>query len=243
MTTELEERSRKLIETLEELGVTGVSDTIEKDQRGNIAVRLGLGEKTVLNYLSDWRKAGYMGSTKTTGRGRPVEFKLLYDLDVIKKKASATLDIAKMGKEKRLDFQKEAEFFLDSFGKKVSYGRDWTEKKVREALKTDIPLPQVSFFQKETEVEPSLVQEKERDVFPISPISEVKGLNPEKKPVLSGLENTLRDTWKTGTTEDFKKLAQQKGDLNELETEAFVENLFEEGKIAYDPEGWLVWVR
>ena len=184
MTTELEERSRKLIETLEELGVTDVGDTIDKDQRGNLAVRLGLAEKTVLNYLSDWRKAGYMASTKTTGRGRPVEFKLLYDLDVIKKKASATLDIAKMGKEKRLDFQKEAEAFLDSFGKKVSYGRGWTEKKVRDALKLEkleMTHPQDSFFQKETEEEPSLVQEKEGDVFPISPISEVQGLNCEKK--------------------------------------------------------------
>jgi len=186
MTTELEERSRKLILTLEELGITAIGDPIDKDKRGDIAVRLGLSEKTVLNYLSDWRKAGYMGSTKTTGRGRPVEFKLLYDLDVIKKKASATLDIAKLGKEKCSDFQKEAESFLDSLRKKISYGRDWTEQKVRDALKreiSEVSLPQVSFFQKQSETEPSLVQKKEPPIFPISPISEVEGLNPENKPI------------------------------------------------------------
>jgi transposase len=184
MTTELEERSRKLISTLKELEVTKVGDAIDKDLRGDLAVRLGLSEKTVLNYLSEWRKAGYMGSTKTTGRGRPVEFKLLYNLDVIEKKAGATLDIAKMGKERCLDFQAETESFLDSLRKKISYGMGWTEQKIRNTLKLDVSIPWGNFFQKETEAEPSSIQETQETTFPISPISKVEGLNSEKKTFL-----------------------------------------------------------
>ena len=60
------------------------------------------------------------------------------------------------------------------------------------------------------------------------------------------LEDVLRNTWQTrthGTIDDLKKLAQQKGSLNNVESESFVNGLFEAGKIAYDPDGWLKWVK
>ena len=38
-------------------------------------------------------------------------------------------------------------------------------------------------------------------------------------------------------------LAHQKGSLNDVETESFVDGLFEAGKIAYDPDGWLEWLK
>jgi len=60
------------------------------------------------------------------------------------------------------------------------------------------------------------------------------------------LEDVLRNTWQTrthGTINDLKKVAQQKGILNDVETESFVNGLFEAGKIAYDPDGWLKWLK
>ena len=63
---------------------------------------------------------------------------------------------------------------------------------------------------------------------------------------LRDLVDVLRSNWQTrthGTIDDFKKLAQHKGGLNDVETESFVDGLFEAGKIAYDPDGWLKWVK
>jgi len=63
---------------------------------------------------------------------------------------------------------------------------------------------------------------------------------------LRDLEDVLRNNWQTrthGTIDDLKKVAQQKGSLNDVETESFVDGLFEAGKIAYDPDGWLKWLK
>ena len=63
---------------------------------------------------------------------------------------------------------------------------------------------------------------------------------------LRDLEDVLRKNWQTrthGTIDDLKKVAQQKGSLNDVETESFVNGLFEAGKIAYDPDGWLKWLK
>jgi hypothetical protein len=63
---------------------------------------------------------------------------------------------------------------------------------------------------------------------------------------LRDLVDVLRNTWQTrthGTINNLKKLAQQKGSLNDVETESFVDGLFEAGKIAYDPDGWLKWLK
>jgi hypothetical protein len=67
----------------------------------------------------------------------------------------------------------------------LSVVNTWTDQKVRDVLKREIlevSLPQVSFFQKETETEPSSVQETQEPVFPISPISKVQALDCQNKP-------------------------------------------------------------
>ncbi len=77
-------------------------------------------------------------------------------------------------------------------------------------------------------------------------MSKVKGLDSKKKPALGELENTLHNIWQNrrdGNMDDFKRLVQEKGKLNEVETESFVNSLFAADKIAYDPEGWLKWIR
>jgi len=70
----------------------------------------------------------------------------------------------------------------------------------------------------------------------------------QKRPngTLRDLEDVLRNTWQSrthGTIDDLKNLVQQKGGLNDVETESFVDSLFEAGKIAYDPDGWLKWLK
>jgi len=60
---------------------------------------------------------------------------------------------------------------------------------------------------------------------------------------LGELEKTLRDTWQTGTTEQFLELIHQKSNLDRVEANAIVVRLIDEGRMGYDPEGWLVWVR
>jgi len=62
------------------------------------------------------------------------------------------------------------------------------------------------------------------------------------KPSLAKLEQQLSTSWSKGTIDNFTKLAQHKGELSKAEAERFVEDLFDKGRVMYDPEGWLVWV-
>jgi len=64
-----------------------------------------------------------------------------------------------------------------------------------------------------------------------------------KKQSLRELEELLRSTWQKGTTEEFIELIHQKSDLDRLEANEFVAKLIGEGKIAYDPEGLLKWIK
>jgi len=63
-----------------------------------------------------------------------------------------------------------------------------------------------------------------------------------RRPTLRELEEVLRSTRQKGTTEEFVELVQQKSDLNKVEANTYVAKLTEEGKLAYDPEGWLKWI-
>lgn len=64
-----------------------------------------------------------------------------------------------------------------------------------------------------------------------------------KKQSLRELEELLHSTWQKGTTEEFIELIHQKSDLDKVEANEFVAKLIDEGKIAYDPEGWLKWTK
>jgi len=85
-----------------------------------------------------------------------------------------------------------------------------------------------------SEICPSKSETKPKESFK----SETK----DAKAPLAELEDELRDCWHKGAIDSFKKLVQTKGVLSKVEAEQFAEQLFEQGKVAYDPEGWLVWV-
>jgi len=248
MTTELEERSRRLIEKLGELKITGKGESINIDDRAKMAVELGLSEDTVRRYFKEWAKAGYMVAKREEGRGKPLVFQLTYDLDAIKEKTGVSFSIDKIPIKKRLEFQRETESFLDSFATKISYGRGWTEQKVREALKTEMPLPWENSVGKEVNQETSVASEKQPLTIGFSSIPKVEGLDSEKKPISKTLTTQemlilLRSSWRKGTNEQFEELAVKVGNLSEDEANHFREALMDQGLLAYDSEGWLVWVR
>ncbi len=181
MTTELEQRTRRLLDAFEHRNLDKDS-FVDVEEREKIAIHLGLSERTVLLYLKQWSKAGFMSETRTAGKGRPIEFKLLYDLETIKQKTLRTSAISQIALEKRLDFQKEAEAFLDSLQKKVSYGKGWTEAKVREALEIRDALPSATFFRRRTNEEPSPKTENNAGSSSISPTTEIRSITPLENP-------------------------------------------------------------
>jgi len=121
MSLGLEKRVRGLLEKLEELEITQVGDTIEKEHREQIARELGKSEDTIRRYLNSWVKAGYL--SKTGGRGRQtVTYTLLYDLEEIKRREAGVLEelkedrlIEKMEKEKK-EFLKKLSSFTAEVG-------------------------------------------------------------------------------------------------------------------------------
>ncbi|RLI17879.1 hypothetical protein DRO54_10880, partial [Candidatus Bathyarchaeota archaeon] len=115
MSLELEKRARLLIKNLEELNITQTGNTIGKEEREQLARMMGKSEDTIRRYLNSWVKAGYL--SKTGGRGRPVTFTLLYDLEEIKRRVSNVLK--KLEKDDLIEeMKKEKEQFiknLDTF--------------------------------------------------------------------------------------------------------------------------------
>lgn len=65
----------------------------------------------------------------------------------------------------------------------------------------------------------------------------------ETKLSIFNLEETLRKSWQKGTTEQFYELIHQKSFLDKAEAARLVTSLIDQGKLAYDPEGWLVWTK
>lgn len=53
----------------------------------------------------------------------------------------------------------------------------------------------------------------------------------------------LRSSWQKGTCEEFEELTMKSGNLSRDVAYKFREKLEDEGFLAYDSEGWLVWVR
>ena len=65
----------------------------------------------------------------------------------------------------------------------------------------------------------------------------------DRKQTLMELEEDLRKSSRKGSTEEFIELIQQKSGLKEAEANRFVAKLIDEGKIGYDPDGWLKWLK
>lgn len=193
MTTELEARTRKLVEKLEELNITEKGDPVGIDDRAKIAVELGLSEKNVRRYFKEWTSAGYMVAKQTKGRGNPLLFELICNLDTIKEKTYVSLDITKIAEDKRLKFQTETDSFLDSFRTKISYGRDWTEQEVRELIRGFNTLPQKSFVQNKPNEESGLESKNTVMSSAISPMSKIGDSDFEKKTILNFDALNLQD--------------------------------------------------
>jgi len=110
MTVNLENRTQDLIELLEAFHITSAGQIIDKEKRDAIASAIGKSERTIRAYLSEWDSAGYVSSDEK----KPKTFKLLQDLDEIKKKISGIsekLDSADILMEK---MEKEAHELLGS---------------------------------------------------------------------------------------------------------------------------------
>lgn len=110
MTSNLEERSRKLIEVFKKLELDGKDAVLGKTEREKVSVELGKSEKTIRSYLSEWEAAGYCSSDEK----KPKTFTLLYDIEDIEKKTSgisAKLESANLLMEK---MSKEAREWFDS---------------------------------------------------------------------------------------------------------------------------------
>lgn len=73
--------------------------------------------------------------------------------------------------------------------------------------------------------------------FTISLIPEGKGIS------IKDLIQRLRAKWTRGYEQDFEDLIVELGGYTKQEAERLREKLLEEGALAYDPEGYLVWVR
>jgi hypothetical protein len=257
MAMELEQRSRRLIAAMEELGLKDLGAIIDKDARNKIAIKLGLSSKTVLRYLSDWADAGYMGESKTTARGRPLEFQTLYPLEEIKEKATMSLDIAKNSEEILLKFRKEAEKFLDSFGTKISYGEAWTAEKVRLTLTSDLAenaLPWEFVVQRQSEPDLGVFNKTEPTSSPNSPLSEVApkdsaNSNREEhpatapalhKPTIQEVLEKLHGQWVEGTKEEWISLAVDNG-LPETDASSLFDRLAGNELFWYDRDEKTLW--
>jgi len=66
---------------------------------------------------------------------------------------------------------------------------------------------------------------------------------PCSSPALGELEDILRKTWHKGTKEEFVGLIRRNSDYDEGPASEYIKKLIDEGKMGYDPDSWLVWVR
>jgi len=116
MFLELDKRARMLIQKLEELGITQKGETITKENREELARRLGKSERTIRRYLNSWEKAGYLSSEG--GRGKPKFYTLLYSLEEIKNKEAGIFTEIKSTKEMIEEMMREARELLNKLGDK-----------------------------------------------------------------------------------------------------------------------------
>ena len=130
-------------------------------------------------------------------------------------------------------------------GKSGEFDRVWSEyiKRFREQVKRVLPgVSRKSFTGEISPVQPAeeanlRVPETRKSLGPVTPLTP-----PEKKPPQAELLDVLRKEWRSGTSEEFEQLAVEKGDISKEGAQALRERLMAAGLLAYDPDGWLVWV-
>jgi hypothetical protein len=138
MTSELEERSRRLISALKDLDVKKAGNAVDLERREKLAVRLNRNERTIMRYLDDWVKAGYMGRRGGGKSGLPVQYKLLVDLDVIEQKSSGMVDISDASTDFVSEARKEAEKWLNETLDKMTLTDGRSRERILQAFKTPL---------------------------------------------------------------------------------------------------------
>jgi len=159
MTSELEERSRQLISALKDLKVEKAGEVVDIEKRESLAVRLNRNERTIMRYLDGWVTAGYMSRRGGGKSGLPVQYKLLYDLDVIEQKSSGMMDISDASTNFISEAQKEAGKWLDRTLDKMTLTDGWSRERILQTFKAPLPMelpPTPEGFEKAPSVEPVL---------------------------------------------------------------------------------------
>jgi len=121
MMLQLEKRTRALIEVLESLQITKNGSVINKEDRNNIARRLGRGERTIRNYLYEWAEHGYVSEDFEKGTN-PKTHTLLHDLSEIKCKSAGILEKLRFSNILIADMRKEAQNWLKGLLEKTPSG-------------------------------------------------------------------------------------------------------------------------
>ena len=128
MVLELDKRARQLIQKLEEIGIVQKGETITKEDREELARRLGKSERTIRRFLNSWEKAGYLSSEG--GRGKPKIYTLLYSLEEIKQKEAGVLANIKSTEDLIRKMHEEARKFLDMWLEKSNLTGTYLSMKV-----------------------------------------------------------------------------------------------------------------
>jgi len=100
-------------------------------------------------------------------------------------------------------------------------------------------VPDVPTFEGQRGVE---VEKEERKVGVTPETGDMKDIRDTKKPALGELLPKLRVEWKRGPYAEFEALLVEKHGYSREEAEKLRERWVDEGLLAYDPDGYLVWV-
>lgn len=187
MSTDLEERPRKLVDMLKSMDLTEADDEINPETREELACKLGCSDRTVYRYLKQWCRAGYMSNFKDiTSKGHPVTYKLLFSLDSIVENTAVSFDIDAANTEMGSKIQKEIEEWLNLYSDKIVPGMGWSKQSIHEALLEGLePFREKLLSNKHSETENSSIGEKKRVSLVASSMSEKETLEPETKPSLN----------------------------------------------------------
>jgi hypothetical protein len=224
MTSNLEERTRKLIDVFKELGFD-IKDTIlGKTEREKISVRLGKSEKTIRTYLNEWESVGYCSSD---GK-KPKTFTLLYGIEEIEVKTSGIS--AKLESANDL-VNKMKEEALKWFNSLSEIGNLWVEIN-RETFLTpyqiDLPIPKLPISNTELSNYKPFIEELPSNNRQIKQLPILTQDNLDK--ILPHLPEKFED----GV---FQKIAREKADISSFEAELLFNKLVKEEKVMRVDDG------
>lgn len=250
----LEKRTRKLIETLEDLKITYKGAAVDLDRRGDIAAKLGISDHSIYRYLNEWHRKGYMTKQKTRARGNPIEFKLMFPLTEIKQKTTVTFFTSENQTVDCLKLQKEADSLVTLLSSRGFHGMS-----ADKLLSPEIPETRE---ERQVTEDSAPVGEKEQTTFAVSPRDKVtERLEVEKQetivlgdrraPVEQRREKTTReiiDQMRDKLPLVFKKDKAMKictaTGRPEKDCELMLISMEEEKLIVELPQlGWFQWVR